>query len=68
MTTPRSALKFDLFADASRKRKLDTNGDPLQVMAEHIDFAQLAALVEAFGNLSKPSGSTHGPSIASELT
>ena len=48
MITPRSALKFDLFADASRKRKLDTNGDPFQVIAEHIDFAQLAALVEAF--------------------
>ena len=48
MITPRSALKFDLFADASRKRKLDTNGDPLQVIAQHIDFAHLAALVEAF--------------------
>jgi len=23
MITPRSALKFDLFADASRKRKID---------------------------------------------
>ena len=48
MITPRSALKFDLFADASRKRKLDTNGDPLQVIAEHIDFAHLATLVDAF--------------------
>ena len=60
MITPRSALKFDLFADASRKRKLDTNGDPLQVIAEHIDFAHLGApshviisLVEA-GHSSKP--------------
>ena len=44
MITPRSALKFDLFADASRKRKLDTNGDPLQVIAEHIDFAHLGKL------------------------
>ena len=38
MITPRSALKFDLFAEASRKRKLDANGDPLQVIAQHIDF------------------------------
>ena len=45
---PRSALKFDLFADASRRRKLDANGDPLQVIALHIDFAQLATLVDAF--------------------
>ena len=48
MITPRSALKFDLFAEASRKRKLDTNGDPLQVIAQHIDFVQLATLVDAF--------------------
>ena len=44
MITPRSALKLDLFADASRKRKLDTNGDPLQVIAEPIDFAHLGKL------------------------
>ena len=31
MITPRSALKFDLFAEASRKRKIDEVGDPLQV-------------------------------------
>ena len=48
MITPRSALKFDLFADASRKRKVDEVGDPLQVIAQHIDFTALAALVGAF--------------------
>ena len=31
MITPRSALKFDLFADTCRKGKLDEEGDPLQV-------------------------------------
>lgn len=46
MITPRSALKFDLFAEASRK--LDANGDPLQVIAQHIDFVQLATLVDVF--------------------
>ena len=46
MITLRSDLKFDLFAEASRK--IDTNGDPLQVIALHIDFAQLATLVDAF--------------------
>ncbi len=33
MITPRSALKFDLFADASRQRKIDEVGDPLQTIA-----------------------------------
>ena len=47
MITPRSALKFDLFAEASRKRKIDEAGDPLQTIAKHIDFAELAALVDA---------------------
>ena len=47
MITPRSALKFDLFADTCRKGKLDEVGDPLQVIARHIDFAQLAALADA---------------------
>ena len=46
--TPRSALKFDLFAQASRNRKIDEVGDPLQVIAEHIDFAALANLVGVF--------------------
>lgn len=48
MITPRSALKFDLFADASRKRKVDEVGDPLQVIAQRIDFTALAALVDSF--------------------
>ena len=48
MITPRSALKFDLFAEASRKRKIDEVGDPLQVIAQHIDFTALATLVDAF--------------------
>ena len=48
MITPRSALKFDLFADASRKRKIDEGGDPLQVIAQHINFSELATLVDAF--------------------
>ena len=46
MITPRSALKFDLFAEASRKRKIDEVGDPLQVIAQHIDFTALARLVD----------------------
>jgi len=29
MISSRSALKFDLFADAARKRKIDEAGDPL---------------------------------------
>ncbi|QNP50400.1 IS5 family transposase [Diaphorobacter aerolatus] len=44
--TPRSALKFDLFAETSRKRKIDEMGDPLQVIAQHIDFTALARLVD----------------------
>lgn len=47
MITPRSALKFDLFAEASRQHKRDEVGDPLQVIARHIDFAELARLVDA---------------------
>ncbi|WP_199445261.1 hypothetical protein [Paenacidovorax caeni] len=35
MITPRSALKFDLFAEASRQHKRDEVGDPLQVIARH---------------------------------
>lgn len=45
MITLRSDLKFDLFAEASRK--LDANGDPLQVIERHIDIAQLATLVDS---------------------
>ena len=47
MITPRSALKFDLFAEASRQHKRDEVGDPLQVIARHIDFGALAGLVDA---------------------
>ncbi len=47
MITPRSALKFDLFAQASRQHKRDALGDPLQVIAQHIDFGALAGLVDA---------------------
>jgi len=46
MITPRSALKFDLFAEASRKRKIGEAGDPLQTIAQHIDFAERAALID----------------------
>ncbi|WCM95355.1 IS5 family transposase [Acidovorax sp. NCPPB 2350] len=45
--TPRSALKFDLFAEASRQHKRDEVGDPLQAIARHIDFGELAGLVDA---------------------
>ena len=31
----RSAIKFDLFADAVRKHKIATLGDPLQVIARY---------------------------------
>lgn len=48
MITPRSAVKFDLFAQASREHKIDEVGHPLQVIAQHIDFAALAALVDTF--------------------
>ena len=47
MPSPRSALKFDLFADSSRKGTLDELGDPLQVIARHIDFGELAGLADA---------------------
>ena len=47
MSTPRSALKFDIFANSNRKDKLDEVGEPLQVKARHIDLGQLAALADA---------------------
>lgn len=47
MITPRSALKFDLFAQASRQHKRDEVGDPLQMIARYIDFAELARKVRA---------------------
>lgn len=43
----RSAIKFDLFADAARKQKIETLGDPLQLIARHIDFAHLSRVVDA---------------------
>ena len=42
----RSAIKFDLFADAARKHKIETLGDPLQVIARHIDFEHLTRVVD----------------------
>ena len=47
MPQPRSALKFDLFAADARKRKIESLGDPLQIIARHIDFAHLAGLIDA---------------------
>ena len=35
----RSAIKFDLFADAARKAKVETIGDLLLGIALHIDSA-----------------------------
>ena len=46
MTHPRSAVKFDLFADQARKRKIEALGDPLQIIARHIDFAHLAGFID----------------------
>lgn len=49
-TTPipqqRSALKPDLLAHEAHERKINTLGDPLQVVAEHIDFGGLAGLID----------------------
>jgi hypothetical protein len=42
----RSAIKFDLFADAARKRKIDTLGDPLQRIAQHIEFDHLTQVID----------------------
>lgn len=42
----RSALKPDLFADAAHKRKIESLGDPLQLIARHIDFAQLTQTID----------------------
>ena len=47
MSQPRSALKFDLFAADARRCKIESLGDPLQIIARHIDFAQLASLIDA---------------------
>ena len=42
----RSAVKFDLFADAARKHKIETLGDPLQTIARHIDFDHLTQVID----------------------
>ncbi|WP_208619688.1 hypothetical protein [Xanthomonas populi] len=41
---PRSALRFDLFAEASRQHNRDKVGDTLQAIARHIDVGELAGL------------------------
>ncbi|MFV0678761.1 MAG: IS5/IS1182 family transposase, partial [Ottowia sp.] len=46
MPQPRSALKSDLFADDAHKRKIDVLGDPLELIARHIDFEHLAGLID----------------------
>lgn len=33
MTHPRSAIKFDLYADEARKRKIEALGDSLQIIS-----------------------------------
>ena len=45
--TPRSAIKTDLFADEHHRKKIDTLGDPLAQIESYIDFAALAAAVDA---------------------
>ncbi|MFV0679372.1 MAG: IS5/IS1182 family transposase, partial [Ottowia sp.] len=42
----RSALKSDLFADYAHKRKIDVLGDPLELIARHIDFDHLGGLID----------------------
>ena len=58
MSHPRSAVKFDLFAGDARKRKIDSLGDPLQIIARHIDFAHLAGLIDAL--CPRPDGAKGG--------
>lgn len=66
MIGPRSALKLDLFADAWRQRKIDEVGDPRQTIGQHIDFAELAALVD--GLLPRGDGRKGGrPAYSSEV-
>lgn len=43
----RSAVKFNLFADTARKRKIETLGDPLQIVTRHIDCAHLNQVIDA---------------------
>jgi len=42
----RSAVKPDLFADAAHQRKIESLGDPLQLIAQHIDFAHLTQTID----------------------
>ena len=42
----RSAIKLDLFADQGRSRKIEQIGDPLQLIARNIDFADLAGFID----------------------
>lgn len=44
---PRSAIKTDLFASDAHRKKIDTLGDPLTQIESYIDFAALAAEVDA---------------------
>lgn len=44
---PPSALKTDLFADEHHRQKIDPLGDPLAEIESYIDFATLAAEVDA---------------------
>jgi len=67
MITPRRALEFDLFPDASRQRKIDEVGDSMQTIVQHIDFAELAALVD--GLLARADGRKGGrPAYPTEVT
>ncbi|MFD2406838.1 hypothetical protein [Azorhizophilus paspali] len=38
---------FSLFADQEREAKLDSLGDPLALLDKHVDFASLAAEIDA---------------------
>lgn len=40
-------MMISLFANDDRARKRDTLGDPLQVLDRHIDFAAIAAVIDA---------------------
>ena len=43
---PRTAIKTDLFAAETHRRKIDSLGDPLAEIESCIDFAALAAEVD----------------------
>lgn len=40
-------IKHSLFADQEREAKLNELGDTLRVLEQHVDFAALAAAVDA---------------------